>query len=165
MPPDRRRGMNLTFRARGDIRERLKTAATISGRSISEEIERILEAHFSNQNLVTMALGGEDASEVLRPLLFFLSQLDRGGIPWRGNDQVAPLVQACVSVISDAAVRGKAIPYDEWMQRISSSYRGNFLIDEGPGPKIIAAAKFVIPAFGLGEPAPDQPAVDVEGER
>src|SRR5262249_34081911 len=129
-------------------------AASISDRSISEEIERILEAHFSNQDLVTTALGGEGASEILRPLLFFFSQLDRHDIPWRGNDEVASLMQAWLCVISDAAIRCKKMPYDEWMPRISSGYRGNVLMDQGPGPKIITTAKVVIQVFGLGEQRP-----------
>ena len=44
-PTDRKDG-NLTFRTRGSLRERLSAAATENGRSISEEVERRLEASF-----------------------------------------------------------------------------------------------------------------------
>ena len=58
-----------------------------------EEIESILEAHFKNQDLVTAAFGGEAASVIMRPLLFFLGQLERKGIAWRSNEEIGPLVQ------------------------------------------------------------------------
>lgn len=46
LPPERRKTSNLTFRVRGDLREQLQTAAAISERSISEEVEQRLQNSF-----------------------------------------------------------------------------------------------------------------------
>jgi hypothetical protein len=87
----------------------------------------------------------------MRPLLFFLAQLDRRGIAWRGNEEIAPLMQACISLIAEAAVRGTTISYNEWKQRIWAAYNRNILMDTGPGPTILTTAELVIQIFGVGE--------------
>jgi len=46
-----RRSKNFTFRGRGDLHERLATAAAKSGRSISEEIEWRLEGSFQKETV------------------------------------------------------------------------------------------------------------------
>jgi hypothetical protein len=158
LPPQARKTTNLTFRARGDLREKLSAAAAISGRSVSEEIERILEGHFSNQNVVTMALGGGQAAELVRPLLSFLSQLERAGIEWRGNEEIAPVVEACVGVMVEAAARGQPFSYDEWYQRIWTGcrpYNALAMTDRGPDLKIRDMAALVIQIYGLGELEPE----------
>ncbi len=144
LPAKARKGFNFTFRGREDLRKKLWDAASQSGRSISEEIESILEAHFTNQDLVTAAFGGEAASVIMRPLLFFLGQLERKGIAWRSNEEIGPLVQACISLITDAALRKEAIPYLEWKQRLWASYNRNVLVDTGPGPTVLTTATLVI---------------------
>ena len=60
-------------------------------------------------------------------------------------------MQACISLITDAALRKKTIPYLEWKQRLSVSYNRNFLMDTGPGPTVLITAALVIQAFGIGE--------------
>jgi hypothetical protein len=57
-------GSNLTFRTRGNLRARLGEAASLSGRSVSEEIEYRLERSFWHDDV--------------------LKALDRGTLPtWR----------------------------------------------------------------------------------
>src|SRR5262245_43994571 len=46
-----RKAVNFTFRSRGQMRERLQTAAIASGRSISEEIELRLERSFWQEEI------------------------------------------------------------------------------------------------------------------
>jgi len=155
LPAKARKVVNFTFRGRKDLREKLGEAASHSGRSLSEEIERILEAHFASQDLVTTALGGEAASEIVKPLLFFLGQLERRGIAWRGNEEIAPLMQACISLIIEAAVAQRTIPYKEWSQRLGAAYTGNALSLTSPGPKVFSTAEMAIQGFGIGELEPD----------
>ena len=44
--PERRKSRHITFRTRGDLRERLEAASENSGRSVSEEVEHRLELSF-----------------------------------------------------------------------------------------------------------------------
>jgi hypothetical protein len=60
-------------------------------------------------------------------------------------------MQACITLITDAALREKAIPYLEWKQRLSASYKKNLLVDTGPGPTVLMTAALVIQVFGIGE--------------
>lgn len=48
-PPEARRGHNLTFRIRSDLRDKLEERARGSGRSISEEVERIISTDIGLQ--------------------------------------------------------------------------------------------------------------------
>src|SRR5947209_2482456 len=45
-PAKERKSVNFTFRSRGELREQLRRAAEVSGRSISEEIEYRLDQSF-----------------------------------------------------------------------------------------------------------------------
>jgi Arc-like DNA binding domain len=47
-----RKATHFTFRTRGGLRELLLTAAAASGRSVSEEIERRLEASFRSDEIL-----------------------------------------------------------------------------------------------------------------
>ena len=50
-PVKQRKSVNFTFRSRGEMREQLGRADEVSGRSISEEIERRLEASFHEERM------------------------------------------------------------------------------------------------------------------
>ena len=50
-PAKERRTVNFTFRSRGEMRELLRTAAEVGGRSISEEIERRLDQSFKQEQM------------------------------------------------------------------------------------------------------------------
>jgi len=52
LPDTLRKGPNLTFRARGGLREKLVEAAGSSGRSIGEEVARRLEQSFDAPALI-----------------------------------------------------------------------------------------------------------------
>jgi chromosome segregation ATPase len=60
LPDEEKRSRNLTFRSRGDLRDRLNDAATQSGRSISEEIEFRLEASFTKDERIEELKGRLD---------------------------------------------------------------------------------------------------------
>jgi DNA-binding NarL/FixJ family response regulator len=55
-PTEERKSGNLTFRTRGDLRAKLDAAATASGRSVSEEIERRLERSFDHDEMVSSVI-------------------------------------------------------------------------------------------------------------
>jgi Arc-like DNA binding domain len=48
-PPKNRKSVNFTFRSREEMREQLRVAAAVSGRSISEEIEYRLNQSFQKE--------------------------------------------------------------------------------------------------------------------
>ena len=64
-----RKGRNLTFRVRENLRARLQQAADVSGRSISEEIESRVEATFRSQDALVRELAGPEAGALIPPLL------------------------------------------------------------------------------------------------
>jgi len=147
LPAKVRKGVNLTFRARADMREWLGAAAEKSGRSISEEIEHILEAHRSNQDVVLRALGGKRSSEVINPLLLFLSQLDQHALAWNDNREMAAKVKEAAQTIVDATITNREIPYDEYGSLFDKS-----LDFDDPQNRIAGLAIAVMEIFGLAEP-------------
>lgn len=54
-PPEERRRSHFTFRTTDKLREQLRNAAAVSGRSISEEIEQRLEQSFRDQYIAEVA--------------------------------------------------------------------------------------------------------------
>jgi len=65
--PDARLAKNRTFRVRGDLDAKLQSAAQTSGRSVSEEIERRVEASFEwDQARQTAREWLEESREVLK---------------------------------------------------------------------------------------------------
>ena len=114
LPATARKGVNLTFRARQDMRQWLGAEAEKSGRSMSEQIEHILEAHRSNQDVVLRALGGEQASEIITPVLLFLSQLDQHGLAWNNEPKLTEKVKEATQIIVDAALTQRVIPLEEY---------------------------------------------------
>ena len=62
-PPKNRKSVNFTFRSREEMREQLRVAAAVSGRSISEEIEYRLNQSFQNELIL------EAAKEAVRAVL------------------------------------------------------------------------------------------------
>ena len=54
-PPKNRKSVNFTFRSREEMREQLRSAAAVSGRSISEEIEYRLVQSFRDQYIAEVA--------------------------------------------------------------------------------------------------------------
>ena len=59
MPLEERKGINLTFRARKDLRDRLGIAAAVNQRSISEEVEHRIELTFTHQDVAIRLLGAK----------------------------------------------------------------------------------------------------------
>jgi len=151
LPADARKDVNLTFRARGDMREWLRSAAETSGRSVSEEIEQVLEAHRTNQDIVLRVLGGKHASDVVTPLLLFLSQLDRAEFAWRENPELAGKVKEAAQTILDAALTKRVIPNTEYGSLFDKS-----LPHDEPRNRIAGVAIAVMEIFELAEPLPNR---------
>ncbi len=55
-PAKERKSVNFTFRSRGELREQLRRAAEVSGRSISEEIEYRLDQSFRDEYMAETAV-------------------------------------------------------------------------------------------------------------
>ena len=55
-PAKARKSVNFTFRSRGDMRQKLRDAAALGGRSISEEIERRLDLSFQQEQMAMEAV-------------------------------------------------------------------------------------------------------------
>jgi hypothetical protein len=72
IPEGERKSHNLTFRARGDLRQLIEDAASDSGRSASEEIEFRLVRSFDREATVLEALGSKEHTELIRALYFVL---------------------------------------------------------------------------------------------
>lgn len=83
-PEADRKGSNLTFRTRGDLRDQLAAASEASGRSISEEIEDRLARSFEAERRAALdaaLLGGGRNLEILQTMaavLMAASKLDGG---------------------------------------------------------------------------------------
>jgi hypothetical protein len=150
LPAKARKGVNLTFRARGDMREWLGSTAEKSGRSISEEIEHVLEAQRSNQDVVLRALGGKHASDVITPLLHFLSQLDRHELAWTDDPVLVAKVKDASQTIVDAAITKRVIPLREYKHLFDTPD------SQDPRNRIVGIAVAVMEVFGLGEPLPNR---------
>ena len=151
LPAKARKNVNLTFRARADLREWLRSAAEKSDSSISEEIEHILEAQRNNQDVVLRALGGNNASDIATPLLLFLSQLDRHELAWRDDGTLASKVKDAAQTIVDAAITKRIIKREEYDDLLDRS----LAFDVGPN-RIAGIAIAVMEVFGLAEPLPNR---------
>ena len=57
-PEDRRRRHNLTFRIRSDLREQIETAARENGRSMSEELEHLIERSLDQDTKISARFKG-----------------------------------------------------------------------------------------------------------
>jgi len=153
LPAKARKAVNLTFRVRRDMREWLRTAAAESGRSISEEIESILEAHRAGQDIVARALGGPHALPLIRPLLLFIDQLGRIAPEWTNDRRLLPAVARCVGFIAEATITKKRLSYEECMKWASPSMAMH-LIDDKRAPLLYVTAVAILQLFGFAEPAP-----------
>ena len=151
LPAKARKDVNLTFRARKDMRQWLGVTAERNGRSISEEIEHILEAQRSNQDVVLRALGGKNASEVITPLLLFFSQLDRHDLAWNDDPELAGKVKDAAQTIVDAAISKRVIPHREYESLFDKS-----LAFQDTHNRIVGLAVAVMEMFGLAEPLPNR---------
>jgi hypothetical protein len=150
LPANVRKGVNLTFRARGDMRDWLRAVAEKSGRSISEEIEQILEAHRKGEDTVLQvlrALGGANASRIIKPLYFYFSSLEGEGIDWMHDADKANLVKRGIDLIIDAVLANKPLPFKEWMPRLI--YRDTQGISVADDP--LVRALVVLQSLGLAE--------------
>jgi predicted transcriptional regulator len=58
VPESLKRRHNVTFRIRDDLRAKLQTAADLSDRSLSEELERRIELSFDRSEAVRDLIGG-----------------------------------------------------------------------------------------------------------
>jgi hypothetical protein len=151
LPAKARKRVNLTFRVREETREWLGIVAEKSGRSISAEIEHVLETHRSTQDVLIRALGSKHAADILSPLMLFLSQLDRQRCAWNEDAALASRVKTAAQAIVDAAISKRVIPHAEYESLFDRS-----LAFEDPQNRIVSLAVAVMEVFGLAEPLPNR---------
>jgi hypothetical protein len=148
-PEDERRAINLTFRARKNLRQRLLEAAEENQRSLSEETEFRIETTFRDQDVVMRALGGQNAEGVVRPILYFLGVMERQGRNWRNDPDVADAVREGINTITEAIFLGPlSLARQNKIQRaagIRGRKKGQVAIT------VASAALAVLQALGLAE--------------
>jgi|GraSoiStandDraft_57_1057295.scaffolds.fasta_scaffold255678_1 hypothetical protein len=87
--PARHKGERLvkhrTFRVRGRLDEMLEEAAAQAGRSVSEQIERMLEDAFFQDRLNANILGSNVAGEILRLIRAAMVVEGLVGVDWDRN--------------------------------------------------------------------------------
>jgi hypothetical protein len=70
---------NRTFRVRGGLDEKLRTAAAASGRSVREEIEFRLDQSFDRDGIINLVLGGDLNAKVLQTMAVAMKMVSRNG--------------------------------------------------------------------------------------
>jgi hypothetical protein len=87
----------LTFRVRGSLHEQLREAAQLSGRSISEEIERRVEKSFE-RDLFERYFGAIDLVKLLQDLAFIvLAQVSHTRKHWRNDRTTREAVRSSIN--------------------------------------------------------------------
>jgi hypothetical protein len=89
---------NRTFRVRGSLDEKLHTAATASGRSVSEEIEFRLDQSFDRDAFIGVLLGGDENAKVLQSIAMVMKIESRSG-HWIKKVNTADTVRRAVNYI------------------------------------------------------------------
>jgi hypothetical protein len=98
-PPLGKRG-NFTFRVRENVRERLIAAAESSNLSVSEEIERILERHFTAVDTVAEMFGGKENAQLLFAFAVAIQELERViRKPWWTDKSTCEALQGAIDLI------------------------------------------------------------------
>jgi hypothetical protein len=106
-PPKRRPGRpalgkrgNFTFRVREALREQLIAAAEAQKLSVSEEIERRLEASFTTIGAVSEMFGGKENAQLLFAFGVAIQELERViGKPWWTDQSTCEALQGAVDLI------------------------------------------------------------------
>jgi hypothetical protein len=142
-----RKGVNLTFRTKLDLKSLLQKAASDSGRSLSEEMESRIEDSFRTQDLIR-TLGGPQADPVVRPILYYLGALEKHGMNWRSDPKAAEAVREGISVITEG-VFGGALSRERQKSLLDSvARRGKSAITA------VVTAMAVLAIFALTEKPP-----------
>jgi hypothetical protein len=118
LPARERKTANLTFRVRGDLRERLPKAADAAGRSVSEEVERRVQASFTNEEVLGVFGVDSEVQALSRPITIDLGTLRLQGVSWREHTAD---VRAGISLIIDA-VSASGLPKEvarQWVLETS----------------------------------------------
>ncbi|WP_165937859.1 Arc family DNA-binding protein [Methylobacterium segetis] len=82
-PAEERKRNNLTFRARDELRDRIRKCAEASGRSVSEEIEHRLELSLAQSDQMRFDLG-EDVFRIARAMAGSLTHIEM----WREKNWI-----------------------------------------------------------------------------
>jgi hypothetical protein len=98
-PPLGKRG-NFTFRVREALREQLIAAAEAQKLSVSEEIERRLEASFTTIGAVSEMFGGKENAQLLFAFAVAIQGLERvTGKPWWTDQSTCEALQGAIDLI------------------------------------------------------------------
>jgi hypothetical protein len=116
--PRRHAGQRLSqtrsFRVRGDLDDVLRAAAAKAGRSVSEQIEWMLETAFFSDRLQANILGSELGAEILRLIRVAMATEGVSGRAWSEDPTSAENVRvAANAIISVLAKLPLEFPPDE----------------------------------------------------
>ena len=92
LPPEKRKRPSMGFRPTAELRKQLEEAATASGLSLTQEIERRLERSFGEEENLRWAFSKIIGDEVLFQAMVLISSTIHGteierGLPWRDDPQ------------------------------------------------------------------------------
>jgi hypothetical protein len=99
LAPQERKAQNITFRSRPDLYKDLQAAVKRTGYSLSEEIERRLEASFRDSDPILTALAGKEASVILRLITEILLKATRDNKSWSENRELVETVGSAASLV------------------------------------------------------------------
>jgi hypothetical protein len=139
---------NLTFRVRGDLRERLSNAAALAQRSISEEIEFRLERSFAEADVLARAFGGRTLADFVRALGIGLQiiQAKTGDAAIEESETSVEIAVMLAKIIRERLFYGNPV----WSELLSDVERR----DTGPGAE---AAAIAISVLGASPRRPRRP--------
>jgi hypothetical protein len=128
------------------VKANLERAALISGRSISEEIEHRVERYSEDQKLTIVALGGPRSQGLVETLLDLLDLLERRGMDWTADPDVALGVQRAFPIIMET-VQHSPLPLDRQKFLLAEARRAN----EPKTARIVELLLLLLQMLGLAQ--------------
>src|SRR5262245_18075923 len=96
----------LNMRTTQEMREKVERAAAQSGLSLVQEVERRLEKSFRDEEVLIGGIGGPSAEPFVRPVVYFLDIMQRAGMDWMTNRDVAGALPGAIGIIAEAVSSG-----------------------------------------------------------
>lgn len=103
LPEGEGKRVPLNMRTTQDVRDRLEAAATLSGRSLAQEVERRLEQSFETKQTKSERYGGEHNVALLECLGFLIKGVEHmcGGT-WASDPFAHQQVQSAIATLLEA---------------------------------------------------------------
>jgi hypothetical protein len=147
---------NFTFRVREKLREQLIAAAESSNLSVSEEIERRLEASFTSIGVVAEMFGGKENAQLLFMFAVAIQEVERAtGKPWWTDKSTCEQMWRAIDSIILAHTPAKYPPLAELGALYGRPFIDHFQI--GNDAAAFAMAKARLAAQNAPAKAPEAP--------